>query len=105
MKYMRAIVAVLVAVSVAVCTTLVRIESEPPDAKVYLNRQPSGTTPLSISLSNFIFNEYDISIEKEGFEDLESRLNKEFKVAPFVGGLFVWPLLLWVYGPEDYQAY
>jgi hypothetical protein len=87
------------------CATLVRIETNVPDAKVRLDGQPIGSTPLEKSLSDAIWKNYDILIEKAGYHVLRTRLNKEFKVGAFIGGLFIWPLLLWTYGPEPYQTF
>lgn len=105
MVHVRRLLAAVIVIFLAGCTTLVRIESEPDDAKIYINGQPRGETPLSVELSNFAFNQYDIRLEKDGFEDVHARLAKEFKVGPFIGGLFLWPTLLWIYGPMDYQAF
>jgi hypothetical protein len=87
------------------CATMVRIETEVPDAKVKLNGQLVGSTPVTRSLSDAIWENYDVVIEKDGYKTFRGRLNKEFKVGTFIGGLFVWPLLLWTYGPEPYQTF
>jgi PEGA domain len=87
------------------CATLVRIETNVPDAKVKLDGQSIGTTPVEKSLSDGIWENYNIVIEKDGYRTLRTRLNKEFKVGTFIGGLFLWPLLLWVYGPEPIQFF
>ena len=87
------------------CATLVRIDTDVPDAEVRLNGQPSGSTPVSKSLSDAIWENYDVIIEKAGYRTVRARLNKEFKVGTFIGGLFLWPLLLWTYGPEPYQFF
>jgi hypothetical protein len=84
---------------------MVHIETSVPDAKVTINGQMAGSTPVSKSLSDAIWENYDIVIEKDGYKTVHTRLQKEFKVGTFIGGLLVWPLLLWTYGPEPYQTF
>jgi hypothetical protein len=104
---MKQIVALLL-VSVLLlssCATLVRIETNVPGAKLKLDGQTVGSTPVEKSLSDAIWENYDVVIEKDGYRVLRTRLNKEFKVGTFIGGLFLWPLLLWIYGPEPNQLF
>jgi hypothetical protein len=104
---MRKVLALLLAAMVMLssCSTLVRIETSVPDATVKLDGQIIGKTPLEVSLSDGIWEKYDVVIEKPGYAVIRSRLNREFKVGTFIGGLFVWPLLLWTYGPEPNQNF
>lgn len=37
--------------------------------------------------------------------DKTATIQKEFKAGTFVGGLFIWPLLFWCYGPAPIQNY
>ncbi len=104
MKRVIAVSLVLILI-MSSCATLVRIETDIPDAKVKLDGQSIGNTPVEKSLSDGIWENYDIVIEKDGYRTLRTRLNKEFKVGTFIGGLFLWPLLLWVYGPEPIQFF
>lgn len=102
----RSLALLLVAiVLLSSCSTLVRIETSVPDATVKIDGQVVGKTPLEVNLSDAIWEEYDVVIEKDGYVVLRSRLNKEFKVGTFIGGLIIWPLLLWTYGPEPYQNF
>jgi hypothetical protein len=87
------------------CATLVRIETNVPDATVKLDGQVIGKTPLETKLSDGIWEKYYVVIEKPGYSVLRSSLRREFKVGTFIGGLFIWPLLLWTYGPEPYQNF
>jgi hypothetical protein len=106
-KKMKRVIAasVVLILIMSSCATLVRIETDVPDAKVKLDGQTIGTTPVEKSLSDGIWENYDIVIEKDGYRTLRTRLNKEFKVGTFIGGLIIWPLLLWVYGPEPIQFF
>jgi hypothetical protein len=87
------------------CSTAVRIVTDPPEAKVYLNQQTVGNTPINTDLTNLVWEDFNIRIEKPGYKTLSGKLQKEFKVGAFIGGLFIWPLLLWCYGPKDYQVF
>lgn len=85
---------------------MANIRTDPPNAKVSINGQLVGKTPIDTSLSNFDFTVYNVTIAKEGYETFAASLQKQFKVGAFVFGLFFWwPEFLFVYGPKPYQAY
>ena len=101
-------VTALVLISVLVlgsCATLVTIETNVPDATVKLDGQVIGKTPIETKLSDGIWEKYLVVIEKPGYAVFRGSLRREFKVGTFIGGLFLWPLLLWTYGPEPYQTF
>jgi hypothetical protein len=85
---------------------MVHINTKPEDAKVRINGQPFGMTPAQKSLSDFAFNQYDVTIEKEGYKPISATLEKEFKVGTFIGGFFLayipW---FWMYGPKPYHYF
>ena len=103
----RQLIALIVLFSflLASCATMVRIETNVPGATVKINNQKVGKTPLQKSLSDFAFQEYDVTIEKEGYEILNTQLAKEAKVGPIVGGIFFIFPFLWCYGPSPYQYF
>jgi hypothetical protein len=106
MKKLRAVVGALLVVSILGCTTLVQIQTDPKDAKVYIDNQPIGKSPVTKDLSNFVFNEYLLRIEKPGYKPLITELHREVKVGNLVVGILLcWPLLLWCYGPDQYYTY
>lgn len=98
---------VLIAFSIVLsaCSTPVRIMSDPSEAEVEINGQPQGKTPLILELSDLVFTNYQIQLKKPGYKEKNAQLQKEFKTGTFVGGLFVWPFLLWCYGPAPAQTY
>ncbi len=96
----------LVSLTVSGCSTLVRIETSVPGAVVKLDGQVIGKTPLEVNLSDGIWKDFSVVIEKPGYSILRTRLRKEFKVDAFIAGMILcWPLLLWTYGPEPYQNF
>ncbi len=56
-----------------------------------------------MDLSDGIWKNYDIVVEKDGYQTYRGRLKKEVKIGTFIGGFFLFPFWLWVYGPESYQ--
>jgi hypothetical protein len=85
---------------------MVHINSKPEDAKVRINGELVGNTPVHQSLSDFDFIQYEVTIEKEGYKPLHTALEKEFKVGPFIGGFFaVYIPWLWINGPKEYHYY
>ena len=105
MKIFKTIVMIAVIVAVVGCSTLVRIETEPANADVYVNDVKIGKSPVEQEYSNFVGNEYYVRIEKDGYRTIRAKLDKEFKVGAFVGGLFIWPIWLWVWGPSEMHYY
>ncbi len=106
MKKLRGVVVALLVVSVLGCTTLVRIKTDPKDAKVYINDEPVGKSPLQKELSNFVANEYQIRIEKPGYKSLDTEMRREVKTGNLIVGILLWwPLLLWCYGPNQSYTY
>lgn len=100
------VIAIILAVAVLFtsCSTVVRIDTpDVPNASVKINGQPVGETPLTKTMSDAIWENYDVEIVKEGYQPYKAQLQKEIKVGALIGGIIVWPFLLWVYGPEPYQ--
>ena len=105
MKLLKNIVLIAAIVAVAGCSTFVRIETEPSGADIYVNDVKIGKSPVEQEYSNFVGNEYYVRIEKKGYRTTRTKLDKEFKVGAFVGGLFIWPIWLWVWGPSEIQYF
>lgn len=105
-KYVYSAVAVFVLLMfVSSCATTSRIESDPQGAKVYINGDYLGETPLQETLSNFIGNNYTIRLEKSGYRTLVRVLDKEGKILEATAGYFLLVPLLWVYGPKSYYYF
>ncbi len=97
----------LIVASLLGCSTLVRFESEPPGAKVYVDEEYIGDTPIEKQLSDFVGNKYRLRLEKEGHKTIRTEIDKEVKVLTLVLGLFTptWIPLLWCYGPKSFQRF
>lgn len=102
---LNAAAAAIVMLSIAGCSTMVTIQSDPPGADIILNNQKIGKTPFAVSLSDFAFNNYDVLLKKDGFQDFHGRIAKEPKAGAIIGGIFFWVPILWCYGPQPYQTF
>ncbi|MBN1242135.1 MAG: PEGA domain-containing protein [Spirochaetales bacterium] len=103
---MKKLVALLVLASFAFmgCSTMVRIETSVPGATVRMKGVVIGETPFQTKLTNAIWEEHSVVVEKDGYRTLRTDLDKEFKGGNLVvGAVLFWPLLLWSYGPESRQ--
>jgi hypothetical protein len=87
------------------CSTFVSIRTSPDNAKIRINGQVVGNGPIDGAFSNFDFTEYNIEISKPGYKTLNTSMQKEFKVGAFIIGLFLWPELLFIYGPNSIQNF
>ncbi|HYW97338.1 MAG TPA: PEGA domain-containing protein [Bacteroidales bacterium] len=87
--------AVLILLSSCVSTTM--IQSRPPEAKIYIDGQPSGTTPYSYSDTKIVGSTTTIKIEKEGYETMDVILSRDEQadVGAIIGGVFVLVPFLW----------
>ncbi len=102
----KKIVFIIALFFLASCSTLVHIDTKPEGAKTRINGRTIDQTPSRTSLSDFIFNQYDIVIEKDGYFPLRINLEKELKFGPIIWGFFLgyWPWL-WAYGPKPYYYF
>jgi PEGA domain./Curli production assembly/transport component CsgG. len=88
------------------CATIVKIDSNVEGAEVIFNGEHIGRTPVHKACSDFVFNSYDVIIEKEGYETYRGSLKKELKVFPLIiSPVFSFVPLLWCYGPQPGQYF
>ncbi len=105
MKKLIALLLVL-CVLLASCSTMVSIRTNVPGAKVKVDGEVIGKTPLEESFTNFDFADPVVEISKDGYKPVKTTFHKEFKVGAFVCGLLLWwPELLYVYGPKPVQSF
>lgn len=98
---LTAILIVGTATILSSCSTAVQLTSDPPGADVDINGMSYGKTPVTVTLSDFDFTDYRLTLSKLGYQDKVVVLEKETKVGPVIGGFFIWPIWLWCYGPMD----
>ena len=105
-KLLLLLIAFSVFASSCTLTTMVTIDTVPDKTEVYVDSQLIGESPVTVKMSNAIWEEPEILLQKDGYRDLRTRVKKEVKVLNLVTGLlFIGVPLLWVYGPEPYQYF
>jgi len=81
----------------ASCSSMTMIQSYPTNAKLYLNGQPVGTTPYSLTDTKIVGSRTEVKIVKDGYEPLVTSITRDetVDVGAIIGGLFVWVPFLW----------
>lgn len=79
------------------CSSTTMIRSTPDSAKLYLNGEPVGTTPYTLTDKKIVGSVNHIRLEKEGYETFETTFskNEEVNIGAIVGGLFLLFPFLW----------
>lgn len=95
MKTAAMLLAVAILFSGCASTTL--IQSEPTGAKVYMNGEYKGVTPLSYSDTKIVGSVTHLTLEKEGYEPFQTFLsrNESADVGAIIGGIFFVVPFLW----------
>jgi len=85
------------AVLFASCSSTTLIQTEPSGAKVYMNEEYKGVTPLSYSDTKIVGSITSVRFEKEGYETLYTTLtrNESADVGAIIGGIFFLFPFLW----------
>jgi hypothetical protein len=84
----------------AACASSTLIQSQPTGAKLYLNGEPVGNTPYTMSDTKMIGSITTVRLESPGYETSTGAItrNEEFNVGPCIGGMFVLVPFLWMFG-------
>ncbi len=88
------------------CTASTVIKSSPSGAKVFLNGEPVGKTPYTMTDTKIVFTSTAVRLEKAGYEPINTVITRseEFDVLPFCGGFFTIIPVTWLwsfkYRPE-----
>ena len=100
------IISALITLNSCVSSTRVVINSKPSNADVYEDGQYVGKTPVSLNISNLVWNSPDITISKDGYTSMPVTLQKEEKITNLVIGYFINIFaFLWCYGPKENQNF
>lgn len=85
------------AVFFASCSSTTIIQSEPSGAKVYMNEEYKGVTPLTYSDTKIVGSVTTLRLELEGYETLNTLLsrNETVDVGAIIGGVFFLFPFLW----------
>lgn len=104
-KNMAVFLALLLLLSSCVSTTT--IMSRPPGAKVFINNEYVGETPVSYSDTKIVGSLNYVSLEKEGYENLETSFSRteEADIGAIIGGIFIWIPFLWVMKYKPKRTY
>lgn len=90
---------IIVAFSVlfASCSSTTLIQTNPSGAKVYMNEEYKGVTPLSYSDTKIVGSTTHVRLELEGYESLNTVLsrNEAADVGAIIGGVFFLFPFLW----------
>jgi hypothetical protein len=84
----------------------VTFDSSVRGANVKIDGKDVGRTPLTVKMSNAVWENPDVVITAEGYRTWIGAPEKEMKLSAAIVGYFLfWPALLWSYGPSKYQYF
>ena len=80
------------------CSSTTIIQSQPSGAKLYLNGEPAGTTPYTLTDTKIVGSTTNVRLEMPGFESTTGVFarNEEFEVGACIGGVFLLFPFLWI---------
>lgn len=79
------------------CVSTTMIQSEPSQAKVYLDGENVGTTPYPMTDTKIVGTCTTVRLVKDGYQDFDATIcrNEEVDVGAIVGGILIWIPFLW----------
>jgi len=92
------LVAALTLCAVASCASTTVIQSQPSGARIYLDGQPAGVTPYTMSDTKIVGSTTMVRLEYPGYEPTVGFIsrNEELDVLALIGGLLVLIPFLWI---------
>ncbi|MCG5051755.1 MAG: PEGA domain-containing protein [Myxococcales bacterium] len=90
--------AVTLAALTSACASSTVIRSEPSGAKLYLNGEPVGRTPYTMTDTKIVGSTTTVHMELDGYESVDGVIsrNEEFDVGACIGGVFLLVPFLWI---------
>ncbi len=107
-KHFRAVSIIMLIVFLSGCVsyTNVTVESNVDGAELFIDGRPEGPVPTNVRLSNGIWEDPDIRLEKDGYITQYTSLKKTIQPVNLAFGILGWwPAYLWCYGPDSYQYF
>lgn len=97
----RKVLAALLALVMAGCTSTTMLNSIPEGASVYVDGSPIGLTPVQYSDKGILFTSKHVEFKKEGYQAKALTITHDsFAVGPCIGAWFVLIPALWMF---EYQ--
>ncbi|HEV3031654.1 MAG TPA: PEGA domain-containing protein [Polyangia bacterium] len=92
------LVAALTLCAVASCASTTVIHSQPAGARIYLDGQPVGVTPYTMTDTKIVGSTTMVRLEYPGYEPTTGFIsrNEELDVLALIGGLLVLVPFLWI---------
>jgi hypothetical protein len=92
------VVAAFTLCAVASCASTTVIQSRPSGARIYLDGQPAGVTPYTMSDTKIVGSTTMVRLEYPGYEPTTGFIsrNEEVDVLALIGGLLVLVPFLWL---------
>ena len=104
MKRMTSLIMLVAMLSA--CATTTTIKSRPPGARVYVDEQYLGETPVEFTDSSPFWSKRALVLKKEGYADKSLLLRKdEMRVGPLIGTIVILVPVLWLFGYPDQMAF
>src|SRR4051812_13349113 len=96
----RQVACVALLATLAGCASTTTIMSVPPGARIYLNGEPVGYTPFTMTDTKIVGSTTLVRLELPGYETTNGWItrNEEFDPGACVGGVFLLFPFLWIEG-------
>jgi hypothetical protein len=89
------------------CASSTVLRSEPPGAKVFLNGELAGRTPLVMTDTKIVGSITHVRLVLDGYRDTSTFIqrNEQFDPGACLGGVFVYVPFLWIMGYKPEHLY
>jgi hypothetical protein len=92
---------------ITACTSSTLINSQPQGARLFLNGEPVGTTPFTMSDTRIVGSTTSVRLEYPGYDTVNGVIsrNEEFDVGACIGGVFLLVPFLWIMGYKPVHTF
>ncbi|OGT47464.1 MAG: hypothetical protein A3E83_01855 [Gammaproteobacteria bacterium RIFCSPHIGHO2_12_FULL_41_20] len=74
-------------------TRVVKVDSKPSGAAIYVDNQRYGTTPATVTLPTYIYGGKSVTLKKSGYADQSMVVNTKFQPIALLD-ILAWPTFL-----------